>query len=83
MLVGRAMRSRGQGRILLTGSIAGFMPGTYQAVYNGTKAFVESVFQARRGWFSSKRQTAARPLRGLDRSDSLRSARALRVRPLG
>jgi NAD(P)-dependent dehydrogenase (short-subunit alcohol dehydrogenase family) len=31
-LVGRAMRSRGQERILLTGSIAGFMPGTYQAV---------------------------------------------------
>jgi short-subunit dehydrogenase len=41
-LVGRGMRSRGQGRILLTGSIAGFMPGTYQAVYNGTKAFVDS-----------------------------------------
>jgi len=41
-LVGRAMRSRGQGRILLTGSIAGFMPGTYQAVYNGTKAFIDS-----------------------------------------
>jgi short-subunit dehydrogenase len=36
------MRSRGQGRILLTGSNAGFMPGTYQAVYNGTKAFVDS-----------------------------------------
>jgi short-subunit dehydrogenase len=41
-LVGRSMRSRGRGRILLTGSIAGFMPGTYQAVYNGTKAFVDS-----------------------------------------
>jgi short-subunit dehydrogenase len=41
-LVGRTMRSRGTGRILLTGSIAGFMPGTYQAVYNGTKAFVDS-----------------------------------------
>lgn len=41
-LVGRAMRERGRGRILLTGSIAGFMPGTYQAVYNGTKAFVDS-----------------------------------------
>ena len=40
--VGRAMRGRGKGRILLTGSIAGFMPGTYQAVYNGTKAFVDS-----------------------------------------
>jgi short-subunit dehydrogenase len=36
------MRSRGRGRILLTGSIAGFMPGTYQAVYNGTKAFIDS-----------------------------------------
>src|SRR5204862_7209394 len=41
-LAGRSMRSRGQGRILLTGSIAGFMPGTYHAVYNGTKAFVDS-----------------------------------------
>ena len=41
-LVGRTMRSRGQGRILLTGSNAGFMPGTYQSVYNGTKAFVDS-----------------------------------------
>jgi short-subunit dehydrogenase len=41
-LVGRAMRSRGQGRILLTGSIAGFIPGTSQAVSNGTKAFVDS-----------------------------------------
>jgi len=40
--VGRQMKSRGQGRILITGSIAGFMPGTYQAVYNGTKAFLDS-----------------------------------------
>ena len=36
------MRERGAGRILITGSIAGFMPGTYQAVYNGTKAFLDS-----------------------------------------
>jgi short-subunit dehydrogenase len=36
------MRKRGDGRILITGSIAGFMPGTYQAVYNGTKAFINS-----------------------------------------
>ena len=40
--VGRDMRARNQGRILITGSIAGFMPGTYQAVYNGTKAFLDS-----------------------------------------
>lgn len=40
--IGRDMRARGRGRILITGSIAGFMPGTYQAVYNGTKAFIDS-----------------------------------------
>lgn len=40
--VGRDMRERRAGRILITGSIAGFMPGTYQAVYNGTKAFLNS-----------------------------------------
>ncbi|OWV80780.1 oxidoreductase [Rhizobium sp. R634] len=40
--VGNQMRSRGEGRILLTGSIAGFMPGSYQAIYNGTKAFINS-----------------------------------------
>jgi len=40
--VGRDMRDRGEGRILITGSIAGFMPGTFQAVYNGTKALLDS-----------------------------------------
>jgi short-subunit dehydrogenase len=40
--VGREMRERGQGRILITGSVAGFMPGSFQAVYNGTKAFIDS-----------------------------------------
>src|SRR5436190_5609415 len=40
--VGRDMRSRGEGRILIVGSIAGFVPGTYQAVYNATKAFLDS-----------------------------------------
>src|ERR671910_87935 len=40
--VGRDMRARGEGRILITGSIAGFTPGTYQAVYNATKAFIDS-----------------------------------------
>ncbi len=40
--VGRDMVARKEGRILIVGSIAGFMPGTYQAVYNGTKAFLDS-----------------------------------------
>jgi short-subunit dehydrogenase len=46
--VGRDMRARGEGNILITGSIAGFMPGTYQAVYNGTKAFIDSFSHALR-----------------------------------
>jgi short-subunit dehydrogenase len=41
--IARSMRERGEGRILITGSIAGFIPGTYQAVYNGTKAFLNSM----------------------------------------
>jgi short-subunit dehydrogenase len=40
--IGRDMRAQGSGRILITGSIAGFLPGTYQAVYNGTKAFLDN-----------------------------------------
>jgi uncharacterized protein len=40
--VGRKMRARGEGRILIVGSIAGLMPGTFQAVYNGSKAFLDS-----------------------------------------
>jgi short-subunit dehydrogenase len=36
------MRARGQGRVLITGSVAGLMPGAFQAVYNGSKAFLDS-----------------------------------------
>ena len=46
--VGRAMRARGRGRILITGSIAGFVPGAFQAVYNGSKAFIASFSYALR-----------------------------------
>jgi short-subunit dehydrogenase len=45
---GRDMREQGFGKILITGSIAGFMPGTFQAVYNGTKAFLDSFSYALR-----------------------------------
>ncbi|AYF00824.1 KR domain-containing protein [Paracoccus yeei] len=40
--LGRRMKARGQGRILITGSIAGFMPGTFQAIYNASKAFLNN-----------------------------------------
>ncbi len=46
--VARQMRRQKSGRILITGSIAGYMPGTFQAVYNGTKAFIDSFSYALR-----------------------------------
>jgi len=44
----RGMVARGRGRILITGSIAGFQPGAFHAVYNGSKAFIDSFAQALR-----------------------------------
>ncbi|MDO9487062.1 MAG: SDR family NAD(P)-dependent oxidoreductase [Sphingomonadaceae bacterium] len=44
-MVLRDMRARNSGRVLITGSIAGYMPGTFNAVYNGTKAFIDNF-----GW---------------------------------
>ena len=40
------MVERGEGRVLVTGSIAGHMAGTFQAVYNGSKAFIDSFAAA-------------------------------------
>ena len=40
------MVARDDGKILITGSIAGFIPGSFQAVYNGSKAFVDSFADA-------------------------------------
>ena len=40
--VGQDMRSAGEGRILITSSVASMIPGTFQAVYNGSKAFLQS-----------------------------------------
>jgi len=46
--VTRRMVERGRGMVLFTGSIAGLMPGTFQAVYNGSKAFIDSFAWALR-----------------------------------
>jgi short-subunit dehydrogenase len=46
--IARRMVTRGGGKILFTGSIAGLMPGSFQAVYNGSKAFIDSFADALR-----------------------------------
>ena len=40
---GEKMRARGEGRILVTGSIGGLVPGPFDAVYNATKAYLNTL----------------------------------------
>ncbi|RZI76976.1 MAG: SDR family NAD(P)-dependent oxidoreductase [Pseudomonas sp.] len=42
------MVARNAGKVLVTGSIAGFIPGSFNAVYNGTKAFIDNFTDALR-----------------------------------
>ncbi|WP_174285273.1 SDR family oxidoreductase [Sphingomonas bacterium] len=42
------MVARNDGKVLVTGSIAGYIPGSYQAVYNATKSFVDFFTDALR-----------------------------------
>src|SRR5215217_9559700 len=44
----RSMAERDEGRILFTSSIAATMPGSFQAVYNASKSFVQSFALALR-----------------------------------
>ncbi len=46
--VGKMMVDAKAGRILVTGSIAGLQPGAFHAVYNGSKAFIDSFSVALR-----------------------------------
>jgi short-subunit dehydrogenase len=42
----RDMAARGEGRVLVTSSIASTMPGSFQAVYNASKSFLQSFTEA-------------------------------------
>jgi uncharacterized protein len=42
------MLTRETGRVLVTGSIAGYVPGPFNAVYNATKAFIDNFTEALR-----------------------------------
>ena len=42
----KRMVERGEGKVLITGSIAGHLAGRFQGVYNGSKAFVDSFAAA-------------------------------------
>lgn len=42
------MVAREAGKVLVTGSIAGYIPGSFNAVYNATKAFIDNFTEALR-----------------------------------
>ncbi|MFF0425133.1 SDR family NAD(P)-dependent oxidoreductase [Streptomyces sp. NPDC004520] len=42
----RAMAEAGEGRMLITSSLASTVPGSFQAVYNASKSFLQSFSQA-------------------------------------
>jgi short-subunit dehydrogenase len=53
----KRMVARDEGKILVTGSIAGWVPGSFQAVYNGTKAFIDNFTAAIRNELKEKNIT--------------------------
>jgi short-subunit dehydrogenase len=44
--IAKKMVERGEGKVLITGSVAGHLAGSFQAVYNGSKAFIDSFSAA-------------------------------------
>jgi len=44
--IAKKMVERGDGKVLITGSVAGHLAGSFQAVYNGSKAFIDSFSAA-------------------------------------
>ena len=72
--VGNDMRRRNAGKILITGSIAGFTPGSFQAIYNGTKAFLNSFSFALREELKDTKVTVTCLMPGATETEFFRRA---------
>ena len=70
----KEMVARGDGRILNLSSIAGKLPGPFQAVYHGTKAFVHSFTEAIRSEVKDKGVTVTSLLPGATDTDFFNKA---------
>ncbi len=68
------MVTRGTGKILNLSSIAGKMPGPYQAVYHGTKAFVHSFSESIRAELADTSVTITSLLPGPTGTDFFKNA---------
>ena len=72
------MVERGEGKVLITGSIAGHLAGAFQAVYNGSKAFIDSFSAALNEELKRQRRHGHLPQAGRDGNRVLPSRRARR-----
>jgi short-subunit dehydrogenase len=72
--IGRRMRERRQGRILITSSIAAFSPAPFNALYNASKAFLYSLSYALRNEFADYGVSVTCLMPGLTESEILRRA---------
>lgn len=70
----REMITRGDGKILNVASIASKVPGPYQSVYHGTKAFIHSFTEAIRAEIDGSGVTVTSLLPGATDTDFFRKA---------
>ena len=71
------MVARGEGNVLITGSIAGLIPGAFQAVYNSTKAYLDSFAYALREELKDTRVNVTVLMPGPTETDFFRRANML------
>lgn len=76
----RAMEARGQGRILITSSIAATMPAPFEAVYGATKIFLRSFAEALRAEMRGKGVTVTALMPGVTDTNFFRRANMLDTR---
>lgn len=74
------MKARNEGKILLVGSIAGELPGPLQAVYHGTKAFVNSFTESIQEENKDSHVTITNLLPGLTDTDFFEKADMTRAK---
>jgi short-subunit dehydrogenase len=72
--------ARNEGKILLVGSIAGELPGPLQAVYHGTKAFVNSFVESIQEENKDSKVTITNLLPGLTDTDFFNKADMTRAK---
>jgi short-subunit dehydrogenase len=77
------MVARDEGRVLVTSSVAATMPGSYQAVYNASKSFLQSFSQALAEELKGSRVTVTALMPGPTETDFFRRAGMQETTPLG